>query len=135
MSSLTIEANRTNLDKVVEFINKELIKFECTSELKTKVDIAVEEIFVNISRYAYDEYGEVDIDCDVNEDTFMIEIEFKDRGKPYDPLKRTDPDISKTIEEREIGGLGIFMTKKFMDEIEYKYEENKNVLIIRKKIK
>lgn len=135
MANLTIEASRTNLDKVLEFIDKELAKFECTGELKNKIDIAIEEVFVNISSYAYDEQGKVDIDCNVNQDTFMIEIEFKDMGRPYNPLKRADPDITKPIDEREIGGLGIFMTKKFMDEVEYKYEDNKNILIIRKKIR
>lgn len=135
MANLTIEASRTNLDKVLEFIDKKLAKFECTGELKNKIDIAIEEVFVNISSYAYDEQGKVDIDCNVNQDTFMIEIEFKDMGRPYNPLKRADPDITKPIDEREIGGLGIFMTKKFMDEVEYKYEDNKNILIIRKKIR
>ncbi len=135
MSNLIIEANKTNLDKVIEFVNGELMKLPCTDELKTKLNIAVEEIFVNISSYAYNEHGEVEINCNVNKDDFMFEVEFKDMGKPYDPLERTDPDISKGIDEREIGGLGIFMTKQFMDDIEYRYEGNKNVLIIRKKIK
>lgn len=134
MSNLTIEASKTNLDKVIEFVNGELMKLPCTDELKTKLDIAVEEIFVNISSYAYDEQGEVEIDCNIKEDIFMIEVEFKDSGKPYNPLGRIDPDISMGIDEREIGGLGIFMTKKFLDDIEYRYEDSKNVLIIRKKI-
>ncbi len=135
MSNLTIEASKTNLDKVIEFVNGELMKLPYTNELKTKLDIAVEEIFVNISSYAYDEQGEVEINCNIKEDIFMIEVEFKDMGKPYNPLGRIDPDISKGIDEREIGGLGIFMTKKFLDDIEYKYEDSKNVLIIRKKIR
>lgn len=134
MPSLTIDAKRDNLDKVLEFINNELLKFECEEMLLTKIDIAVEEIFVNISSYAYENQGEVEISCNVFEDNFMVEIELKDSGKPYNPLKRDNPDINLTIEEREIGGLGIFMTKKLMDDVKYKYENGKNVLSIYKKI-
>lgn len=134
MPSLTIDAKRDNLDKVLEFINNELLRFECEEMLLTKIDIAVEEIFVNISSYAYENQGEVEISCNVFEDNFMVEIELKDSGKPYNPLKRDNPDINLTIEEREIGGLGIFMTKKLMDDVKYKYENGKNVLSIYKKI-
>lgn len=134
MPSLTIDAKRDNLDRVLEFINNELLKFECEEMLLTKIDIAVEEIFVNISSYAYENQGEVEISCNVFEDNFMVEIELKDSGKPYNPLNRDNPDINLTIDEREIGGLGIFMTKKLMDDVKYKYENGKNVLSIYKKI-
>lgn len=134
MPSLTIDAKRDNLDKVLEFINNELLRFECEEMLLTKIDIAVEEIFVNISSYAYENQGEVEISCNVFEDNFMVEIELKDSGKPYNPLNRDNPDINLTIDEREIGGLGIFMTKKLMDDVKYKYENGKNVLSIYKKI-
>lgn len=134
MPSLTFEAVKGNLDSVLDFVNAELIKFECADVIKTKINIAVEEIFVNISSYAYDKLGDVEVSCNVNEDTFFVEVEFKDRGKPYNPLKRVEPDISASIEEREIGGLGILMTRKLMDDIEYEYKDGKNILTIRKKI-
>ncbi len=134
MPNLIIDAKKENLDKVLEFINGELLKFECEEMLLTKIDIAVEEIFVNISSYAYENPGEVEIKCNVFEDSFMAEIELIDSGKPYNPLKRDNPDINLSVDERKIGGLGIFMTKQFMDEVKYRFEDGKNILTIYKKI-
>lgn len=135
MPDLIFEAKRENLDEVLDFINVELLRFDCADEVKTKINIVVEEIFVNISSYAYDELGKVDVSCNVNEDNLQVEIKFKDSGKQYNPLEHIEPDISLPIEQRNIGGLGIFMSKKFMDDIEYEYKEGKNILTIRKIIK
>lgn len=135
MACITFEATRTNLDNVLDFVNTKLANFDCDEELKTKINIAVEEIFVNISSYAYDSTGTVDVSCNVDESTFLFEIEFKDSGKPYNPLEREDPNVSASIDERGIGGLGIFMTKRLMDDIKYAYKDGKNILTIRKKIK
>jgi anti-sigma regulatory factor (Ser/Thr protein kinase) len=88
----------------------------------------VEEIFVNIAHYAYTpETGSVTIRMSVQEN---IVIEFEDSGKPYNPLEKEDPDIKASAEEREVGGLGIFMVKKIMDKVEYRREGNKNILTI-----
>jgi anti-sigma regulatory factor (Ser/Thr protein kinase) len=118
MKELVIEAKLENLDTVLDFV----------AELPTQVTIAVEEIFVNIAHYAYTpETGSVTIRMSVQEN---IVIEFEDSGKPYNPLEKEDPDIKASAEEREVGGLGIFMVKKIMDKVEYRREGNKNILTI-----
>ena len=128
MKELSIEAKTENLDAVLEFIMGELEAVPI--KLQTQIAIAVEEIFVNIANYAYrPEIGGATIRISAGNE---ITIEFEDKGKPYNPLKNIDPNITLNAEEREIGGLGIFMVKKIMDTIEYRHEENKNLLIIRK---
>ena len=130
MKELIIDAKTENLGKVLEFVDAELSKSECTAKVKTHIAIAVEEVFINISNYAYrPEIGGVIIRITVSED---VSIEFEDKGVPYNPLEKEDPDISVDIDEREIGGLGIFMVKKIMDAVEYRNVDNKNILIIRK---
>jgi serine/threonine-protein kinase RsbW len=100
-----------------------------------QLDIAVEELYVNIARYAYHpEIGNATVRCTVGGDPLQVTVQFLDGGKPYNPLLNEDPNVTLTAEERSIGGLGIYMVKKSMDEIEYQYLEEKNVLTIRKKI-
>jgi anti-sigma regulatory factor (Ser/Thr protein kinase) len=132
MKELIIDAKTENLDAVLDFIAGELEAAECSMKLQTQIAIAVEEVFVNIAHYAYrPEVGGATIRITVGEE---ICIAFEDKGKPYNPLDTADPDITLGVEEREIGGLGIFMVKKIMDTVEYRNEENKNLLIIRKLI-
>ena len=96
-----------------------------------KISVAVEEIFVNIAHYAYgDSVGNAEIDIDVDNDKKSIVVLFKDCGTPYNPLEHEDPDISLSAEEREIGGLGIYIVKKSMDEVSYQYKDGKNILTI-----
>ena len=100
-----------------------------------QIAIAVEEIYVNIARYAYHpEVGEATIRCEVGGEPLQVVIQFMDGGKPYNPLEKDDPDTTLGVEEREIGGLGIFMVKKSMDDISYTYADGKNILTIRKKL-
>jgi anti-sigma regulatory factor (Ser/Thr protein kinase) len=101
-------------------------------KLQMQIAIAVEEIYVNIAHYAYNpEVGGATIRIAVGDE---ITIEFEDRGKAYNPLLKDDPDITAGVEERDVGGLGIFMVKKIMDAVDYRYEEGKNILLIRKAI-
>ena len=130
MKELKIEAKAENLDSVMNFIVNELEAAGCSKKLQTQIKIAVEEIFVNISNYAYyPVVGGAVIRIVVGDD---VSIEFEDNGTPYNPLEKDDPDITAGAEEREIGGLGIFMVKNIMDSVEYRHENNKNVLLIRK---
>jgi len=130
MKELIIDAKTENLGKVLEFVDAELSKSECTAKVKTHIAIAVEEVFINISNYAYrPDVGGVVIRISVCED---VRMEFEDKGKPYNPLEKEDPDVNVEMDEREIGGLGIFMVKKIMDTVEYRNEDGKNILIIRK---
>ncbi len=127
-----IPATDENMSLVNDFIHS-FIPDECSPEVLNKIDLAVEEIYINIAHYAYgEETGSVDISCEFFESEKRLRIVFSDSGKPFNPLTRGDPDITLSADEREIGGLGIFLTKKFMDKIEYDYADEKNVLAIEK---
>ena len=130
MKELIIEASSDNLDTVFDFVNAELESVGCPMKTVMNINLAIEEIFVNISHYAYTHStGDVVVRLDVGSE---IVIEFEDSGKPFNPLLKDDPDISINAAEREIGGLGIFMVKKIMDAVEYRNEDSKNILTIRK---
>ena len=132
MSKLAVDAVTENLDAVIGFVNDDLEKYHCSEKTKIQINIAVEEIFVNISDYAYDEKtGKAEIDIYFTNDPDTVHITFSDNGKKYDP-SHNDPDITLSAEERSIGGLGIYMVKKIMDNVEYEYKEGKNILRISK---
>ena len=135
MAELTLQASLEKLDEVLAFVEESLEKNECPMKVLMQVQIAVEEIFVNIAHYAYDsELGMVTIRVEVGGDPLQVIITFIDQGIPYDPLKKEDPDVTLSAEERKIGGLGIFMVKKSMDDVKYEYTDGKNILTICKKI-
>ena len=119
---------------VAATLDKQLEQAGCPLKLMTQVDLAVEEIFVNIARYAYHpDVGEARVRCEAGGDPFQIIVGFADRGRPYNPLDRQDPDVTLDAQRRQIGGLGIFMAKKLMDDIQYEYRDGKNILTLRKK--
>lgn len=121
-----------NLEQVINLIHTQ-IPSSCPEEILNKIDLAVEEIYVNISHYAYkDKTGDALINCSFEGNT--LEVQFIDSGIKFNPLEKADPDITAPLEERDIGGLGIFLTKKFMDSVDYEYKDNKNVLTIKKRI-
>jgi anti-sigma regulatory factor (Ser/Thr protein kinase) len=135
MRELNIEALIDNLDKVIAFVDEEVDKLDCSVKVRTQIDIAVEELFVNIAHYAYNpETGPATVRVEVEQDPLAVSITFIDQGVPYDPLAKADPDITLSAEDREIGGLGIFMVKKSMDSIDYEYKDGQNILHIRKLI-
>ena len=130
MNELIIKAKLENMDAVLDFVNGRIET--CPPKVQNQIGIAVDEIFSNIARYAYSpEDGEATVRITVGDD---ITIEFEDSGVAYDPLSNDDPDISLSAEEREIGGLGIFMVKKLMDSVEFRREGNKNILTIKKRL-
>ena len=133
MAELTVAAALERLDCVLSFVNGEMERSGCPPKLMAQVDLAVEEIFVNIARYAYHpDTGEARIRCEAGGDPFQIVVSFADRGRPFDPLDRADPDVSLDAERRQIGGLGILLTKKLMDDVQYEYRDGKNILTLRK---
>lgn len=135
MAELTLQASLEKLDEVLAFVEENLEKNECPMKVLMQVQIAVEEIFVNIAHYAYDSGpGTATIRVEVGGDPLQVIITFIDQGIPYDPLKKEDPDVTLSAEERKIGGLGIFMVKKSMDDVKYEYTDGKNILTICKKI-
>lgn len=133
MKELTVEANIENLEKVTEFVDSELELVGCPMKAVFQINVAIDELFSNIAFYAYKpEDGNATIQFEVVEEPLSVIITFIDTGKPYDPLAKDDPDISLDADEREVGGLGIYLVKKSMDSIEYEYKDGKNILKIKK---
>ena len=133
--TITIEAKTDKLDNVLEFVGTILEEAECCMKAKLQIDVAVEEIFVNIAHYAYiDSEGTAQVTVDIEGDPKAAVIEFRDSGMPFDPLAKPDPDTTLTAAQRQIGGLGIFMVKKSMDDVSYRYEDGQNIFTMRKKI-
>ena len=131
---LKIKATVDNLKDVSEFIEERMNAKDPSPKTSMQIMVAVEELYVNIAHYAYDsDGGEAEITVDFDGDDNMI-ISFADWGKPYDPLARQDPDVTLGAEERQIGGLGVYMVKKSMDKFEYRYEDGKNISTIVKKL-
>jgi len=135
MKELTIEAKVENLQDVLAFVDEQLEAYNCPMREQMQLDVAVEELFVNIASYAYNpEVGPATILVQTEGDPLSVIITFVDHGVPYDPLAKEDPDITLSADERQIGGLGIFIVKKSMDEVVYRYEDGKNILSIKKQI-
>ena len=133
MKELTLPATIENIETVIDFVNGQLEEIKCPLKAQMQIDIAIDELFGNIAHYAYNpETGPATVRVEVTEDPIAVVITFIDRGVPYDPLKKEDPDITLSAVERAIGGLGIFMVKKTMDEISYEYKDGKNILRIKK---
>ena len=133
MKELTIAAKVENIEAVTNFVNEQLEALDCPMKAQMQIDIAIDELFGNIAHYAYNpEIGKATVRVEVSQDPLAVVITFIDNGVPYDPLAKTDPDTTLSAEEREIGGLGIYMVKKSMDEITYDYKDGQNILKIKK---
>ena len=132
---LETDAVVENLDEVLGFVDEVLEANGCSPSVMMQLDVAVEEIYVNIAHYAYrPDIGKATITSSFDPVSRELTLVFEDSGKKFDPLAKEDPDISLPVEERQIGGLGIFMVKKSMDKVMYEYKDNKNILTIIKKI-
>lgn len=132
---IEIDAVPENLQKVLDHVGVRLDALDCPMKLRMQTELAVEEIFVNIAHYAYAPgQGKAMVRAVADEKNRELLLVFSDAGKPYDPTKKTDPDLSLSADERTPGGLGIFLTKKLMDSVEYEYKDGRNVLTMRKKI-
>ena len=130
-----LEAVLENLAEVQSFVEEHLEAADCPMKAKMQIGVAVEEIFVNIANYAYAPgKGNATVRVEVSEDPVAVTITFVDNGVPYDPMTKQDPDVTLSAAEREIGGLGIFMTKKIMDDISYEYKDGQNILKLKKKL-
>ena len=126
--SRIFKADVKELDNLFEYSSKLLNQLDFSSRDVIMINTALEEIFVNVAHYAYDNEWTVEITLSrvANNVTFV----FKDSGKPFNPLERKDPNITASSDEREIGGLGIYMVKKIMDEVHYEYTNSQNVLTL-----
>ena len=135
MKELSIDAEIKNIRMVTEFIDEQLEEYNCNLKAQTQIDIAIDELFSNISRYAYaPDTGNVKIAVEITEDPKSVKITFIDSGVPYNPLETEEPDITLSLEERKIGGLGIYMVRKTMDDMIYEYRDGQNILSIVKNI-
>ena len=132
---LDIMEENENLSRVQSFLGQCLEKVDCPAKSQMQMELAAEEIFVNIANYAYaPEKGRAVVRVEVSDDPVTVTLTFIDQGVPYDPLKRNEPDVTLPVEERGIGGLGIFLTKKTMDNVSYQYRNRQNILTLKKMI-
>ena len=123
---ISVIPDQSSIETVADFLSATLEKWETPVKLANKAKIAVDEIYSNVVYYS----GATTAEIILTEKGERLEIRFEDNGKPYDPTTAKEPDITLSAEEREIGGLGIFMVKKMAAEIDYKYQNGKNVLVI-----
>lgn len=131
METLTVNAELEKLNEVLGFVDASLEAHDCPMKAVLTIDVAIEELFVNIAHYAYPETrGDATIEIEYEEDPRRVIIRLSDAGTPYNPLARKDPDITLSAQEREIGGLGVYMVKKTMNDVFYEYADGRNALTI-----
>lgn len=133
MNEMTVKATPENIQVITAFVDEQLEQYDCPMKAQAQIDIAIDELFGNIVRYAYHpEIGSATVQVEVTKEPLAVVITFIDQGKPYDPLAKEDPNVTLSAEEREIGGLGIYIVKKSMTDITYEYKDGRNILKIRK---
>ena len=135
MKELTVAATVENIQTVTDFVNGQLEALDCPKKTRMQIDLAIDELFGNIAQYAYHpEVGSATVRVGVTQDPPAVAITFIDRGIPYDPLAKQDPNVALSAEDRESGGLGIYLVKKTVDEISYIHKDGQNILTIKKRI-
>lgn len=131
MKEMTLQATVDNIAAVTEFVNTELDRLDCPKESRAQIDIAIDELFGNIAKYAYQpREGLATVRIETEENPRRVILTFIDHGVEYNPLMKEDPDFPKSARERRIGGLGIFMVKNMMDDMTYEYKDGQNILSI-----
>ncbi|MDO5439258.1 MAG: SpoIIE family protein phosphatase [Erysipelotrichaceae bacterium] len=134
MKEITVEAKIDSVGPVTDFIDEQLEALDCPFKARTQIDVAIDEIFSNIAKYAYPQgNGKATVRFEPQSDPRGAYIWFIDEGIPYDPLSAETPDVSLPAEERDVGGLGIFLVRKTMDDVRYEYKNGKNILCLHKK--
>ena len=132
---LRVDASVDELQRVLGFVEECICTTDCPPKAVMQINVSVEEIFVNIAHYAYSgKTGEAVIKVEKSEAPKAVKITFIDSGIKYDPLEKPDPDVTLSVKDREIGGLGIFMAKKFMDELSYEYRDGQNIFAMKKNL-
>lgn len=136
MKEKIFPADTAALDDVLGFAEEELEQTGCSAKMLMQLTVALEEIFVNVANYAYPEgSGNVRISIDFENENSLVLFRISDKGIPFDPLAKPDPDITLSAEERQIGGLGIFICKVTMDEVNYERKDDENILTMKKILK
>lgn len=135
MQELSLEAAVANISTVTDFVNAILEELDCPMKAQLQIDVAIDELFSNIAQYAYAPgTGPATVRVETEEDPRAVILTFIDRGTPFDPLAAEDPDITAPAEERSIGGLGVFLVKKTMDDVRYERRDGQNILRITKRM-
>lgn len=134
MSEKTFSADKNALPEVLEFTESELEKADCPMKTAMTLTVAIEEMFVNVASYAYQNGGTATLAIEHDREKNEILFRLTDSGVPFNPLAKPDPDITLPAEKRKIGGLGIYMMKKAMDEVFYANENGENILTMIKKL-
>ena len=133
MKEITVDAMVENIGVVTDFVDEFLSEIFCPMKVQMQLDIAIDELFGNIAHYAYEDgVGKATVRVEMLKNPRAVCITFIDSGIPYNPLEKPDPDITLSAEDRKIGGLGIFMVKKNMDDMQYIYRDGQNRLRITK---
>ena len=135
MKEITVDATIENMNTVTAFVDDFLDEIACPMKSKIQINIVIDEIFGNICHYAYkDSIGAVTVRVESGNTPKAVFLIFTDNGIPYNPLETEDPDITLSSEERKIGGLGIYLVKKNMDEMKYEYVDQQNRLWMEKRL-
>lgn len=135
MKEITLAAILENIETVTDFVNAQLEELDCPMKAQMQIDIAIDELFSNIARYAYaPNVGEATVRVESSDDPLTVIITFIDKGVPYNPLEKEDPDTTLSADDRQIGGLGIYMVKKSMDDMRYEYKDGQNISSIVKRL-
>ena len=131
---IEVEATLENLDTILGFVEENLEAIDCPMKVAMKIAVCVEELYVNVANYAYDgRVGKCRVDLEYDERLpGRVKISLTDSGKYFNPLEKDDPDTTLDVEEREIGGLGIFMVKSIIDNISYERKQENNIIIMEK---
>ena len=127
---LSVKPTMETVSQVAAFVEEHLEKFEVPMKISTKLMVAVDEIYSNIVRYS----GASEAHIRLMKEADTLRLIFRDNGKPYNPLDAKEPDITASAEDRAIGGLGIFMVRKMMDNVEYMYKDGQNILTLTMKV-
>lgn len=128
-SSITLEASLENLGTTNSFIHKWAKKASLSTHSENELLLAAEEVYINIVRYAYPEsLGKVTIHCRIDEDSLVLKI--KDEGIPFNPLQLPEPHLVSCLKERKVGGLGVFLMRRFADNVKYEKQGKYNVLTL-----
>ena len=135
MKTMTLPAVLESIPPITEFVDAELDRLDCPMKAQMQLDIVIDELFSNIARYAYpDGPGEATVSIDFAPETRTVSLVFADSGIPYNPLEKEDPDVTLPLEQRSIGGLGIFLVRKNVDDMRYTRQNGQNILTVLKRI-
>lgn len=129
----TFIATDAHLAEAIEYLKSQLVIAKASPKYVMQMSVALEEIFVNVCNYAYGSHvGEITVAVKYVPEKHEVRVRVTDTGMPFNPLENKRPDITLPAEDREIGGLGIYMILQTMDKVTYKYEDGKNILTISK---